>query len=273
MKEYAKEQGAEPDEMKDRLMAYRAELDGVDAKPWPHAFLSQWPKLKPRLISYPGEGRAYALMGYKANEPRQGSGPVPLDKHLADVDTAVERIAAGLHKTLIQPLKAAAKFHDSGKIDVRYQAWLLGGDLMAARYAPKPIAKSGNDLVGKQETVGLPKGFRHELLSLMFAERSADFQGEARDLVLHLVASHHGRCRPFAPVILDEKADCISYGGISICREERIENTPHRLDGKVADRFWSLTRKYGWWGLAHLEALLRLADWNASEQENAEVFE
>jgi CRISPR-associated endonuclease/helicase Cas3 len=32
------------------------------------------------------------------------------------------------------------------------------------------------------------------------------------------------------------------------------------LSAGLANRFWSLTRRFGWWGLPYLESLLRLAD-------------
>jgi CRISPR-associated endonuclease/helicase Cas3 len=270
--EYASQEGAEPDEMRDRLMTYLAELD-ADSKPWPYAFLIRWDELRPKLIAYPDREPGYVLEGRRATQPAEGTGRVLLDTHLRHVEAAVEEMASELDPRLKEALMAAAKFHDYGKVDVRYQAWLFGGDLMAPLYAPKPVAKSGIDRLHKQEAVGLPKGFRHELLSLLFAERSEGLEAQARDLALHLVASHHGRCRPFAPVTLDENANCVSYGGISICKRERMESAPWRLDSEVADRFWMLTRRYGWWGLAHMEALLRLADWRASEKENAEVAE
>ena len=72
---------------------------------------------------------------------------------------------------------------------------------------------------------------------------------------------------------LDAQAGCVSFGGVSVCRKERLATPAHALSSGVAERFWELTRRYGWWGLAYLEAMLRLADWQASDEEHGEVSE
>jgi len=77
------------------------------------------------------------------------------------------------------------------------------------------------------------------------------------------------RSRPFVPVALDPSPPGISgsLGGLKIllnAATRRAAIPPHRLDSGVADRFWRLVRRHGWWGLAYLEAILRLADWYAS---------
>jgi CRISPR-associated endonuclease/helicase Cas3 len=109
------------------------------------------------------------------------------------------------------------------------------------------------------------------MLSLEVVQRSVELPPDdlLADLVLHLVASHHGHGRPFAPVSLDPSPPSVraTLGGIDLSLDSalRASSPPaHRLDSGVAERFWRMTRRYGWWGLAYLEAVLRLADWYAS---------
>lgn len=266
----------EPDfasnKVKGRLQICREELKQELAgqpdeiwKFWPYKFFTEINRLcRPQI-------ELFTLRVRRGKEKHNNGNQVLLEDHLAHVQGAVSAMASSLDNDLQDALRKSAKLHDYGKVDVRFQTWLRNGDHMAARYALKPIAKSGRDVLLKQQDAGLPEGFRHELLSLMFAEKSPEASGEMRDLILHLVATHHGHCRPFAPVVLDIGAECVSYRETSICKSERIKNAPHCLDSGVSDRFWRLIAKYGWWGLPYLEALLRLADWKASEDEAAEV--
>jgi len=206
---------------------------------------------------------------------------VTLDQHLRDVRTWARRFAqsVGLSQDLAEDLELAAWLHDLGKADPRFQKWLVGGSEVRYALQDVPLAKSGHsgrDLAARQlarKRAGYPDGYRHELLSIAMAENSNWVQDRAHDmdLVLHLIGSHHGYCRPFAPVADGQEEIPVTLRTTSPDGESDVEfeaNTNHRLEqleSGLADRFWRLTRRYGWWGLAYLEAMLRLADHRASE--------
>jgi CRISPR-associated endonuclease/helicase Cas3 len=198
-------------------------------------------------------------------------------KHVVDrVGQAIDRLQVNGHAPLY---KLAAHMHDIGKADVRFQALLAGLTPYEAMDRPTLLAKSGKRGMTRFECdrqrvrAQLPTGFRHEMLSVELiagAFISIDSTID-RDLLLHLVAAHHGHGRPFAPVVIDDAVDealSIVLDGVAITPERRQSFTPsHRLDSGVAERFWKLTRDHGWWGLAWLESILRLADQQASAAE------
>jgi CRISPR-associated endonuclease/helicase Cas3 len=113
------------------------------------------------------------------------------------------------------------------------------------------------------------------MLSVQLAEGAdiTDTRESDRGLILHLIAAHHGYARPFAPAVIDENPPIVELDGIGLTTDQRRSSAPHRLDSGIAERFWALTRRYGWWGLAYLEALLRLADQQASADEDAGMFD
>jgi CRISPR-associated endonuclease/helicase Cas3 len=119
-----------------------------------------------------------------------------------------------------------------------------------------------------RERSGYPDGGRHELLSLRLADSHPNVLAQAKDqdLVRHLVASHHGRCRPFAPVVTDERSLTVTFDLDGQAMSASSATGLEHLGSGVCERFWVLTRRYGWWGLAYLEACLRLADHRASEE-------
>ena len=118
---------------------------------------------------------------------------------------------------------------------------MLYGDPIAAAAGPA-LAKSGMrrlaDLRAAHAQSGLPKGFRHELVSLAFL-------AETDPLVRYLVATHHGYGRPWFPSCADPNTPGIEH---------------ILLGGGWADLFAMLREEYGPWRLAEMELLVRAAD-------------
>lgn len=202
--------------------------------------------------------------------------PVRLDAHCTAVAIEAYRFAEylGLSSTLKDTLKQSGLLHDAGKADPRFQSWMHGGNERRAATFPHPLAKSITPMPTKKDRgdardrAGVPQGFRHEMLSLQLAQSrnaSSDAATE-HDLLLHLIAAHHGYARPFAPVVIDESPPAVTFNAVTLAVDQRVSLIqPHRLDSGVAERFWKLTRRFGWWGLPWLESMLRLADWAASD--------
>lgn len=195
-----------------------------------------------------------------------------LEDHLEGVAEQARRFSCQLPAEIAGDVALAALCHDLGKADPRFQALLHGGN----PWAKGPLlAKSGAMPYGRaafesaRRRSGYPLGARHELLSVRLLESAPELLGRAHDpdLVLHLIASHHGHCRPFAPVVDDQKHLEVS---LDLWEQRLTANSAtglERLDSGVAERFWRLVRRYGWWGLAGLEAILMLSDHRRSEWE------
>ncbi|MCX4242534.1 type I-G CRISPR-associated helicase/endonuclease Cas3g [Paraliomyxa miuraensis] len=197
---------------------------------------------------------------------------VTLDQHLRDVEAWAGAFGrtAGLATPLASDLALAALLHDLGKADLRFQAMLRGGDPIAAA-GSDPLAKSRRfgsaaSRQRAQQRSGWPTGLRHELLSLALLDASPRLQARAHDLELvrHLVASHHGWCRPWAPSVIDPSPQRVRAQVAGIQVDVSTDAIDDAFLIECASRFRRLCHRYGWHGLAYLEALLRLGDHRAS---------
>lgn len=202
---------------------------------------------------------------------------VSLREHVEGVRDAAARLGrcSGLPEPIVEDLALAGWLHDLGKADPRFQGMLLGGDDVRAAMAEEPLAKSAIPLFDRAARrrarmhSGYPEGTRHELMSVALCEGHDGIRARAHDwdLVLHLVASHHGYCRPLGPVAEDAQPVDVT---VKVEGETLSAASSHdlaSLGSGIADRYWAGTRRYGWHGLAFLEATLRLADHRTSERE------
>ena len=168
-----------------------------------------------------------------------GASTQTIDEHCSLVGDAVCRIgtALALSDHEVDALEAAGRWHDRGKAR---RVWQRAAGVPAGS---PPLAKSAKGRF-RPELLG---GYRHEFGSLAEADRDIPMESPDRDLVLHLIASHHGWARPGFPEPRQWDPDVPSA-------------LNRRLAIGTADRFASLQAKYGPWRLAWLEALLKAAD-------------
>ena len=198
-----------------------------------------------------------------------GEDPSSLDGHGAHTAREARRVATalGLTNTLSQVVVNAARWHDIGKADQRFQRSLHPDREPDA----VPRAKSGqprSEWATNRASAGWPRGGRHEelsrrLIEAWFAKGEHGIEPEEAELLQHLVVSHHGRGRPFVPPVAD------TTGGSSLNYE--LEGLPVSVSPDLAisdwnqpTRFASLNGRYGPWGLALLETIVRQSDHIAS---------
>ncbi|MFB8769949.1 type I-U CRISPR-associated helicase/endonuclease Cas3 [Nocardiopsis alba] len=198
------------------------------------------------------------------NEPE----PVWLDDHQDQVARQAAAFARniGLTETEVHAVYLAGLYHDEGKRDPRFQTILRGGlPLPAAQIqAGRVLAKSlqaPTDPTAREQALhasGYPPGTRHEGLSARIAHHHLDSHGldeQVRDLVLHLVASHHGRSRPLLPPVPDPAPVQVPIPGT-----DTTVDTADLLDWRSPARFTRLNHTHGRWKLTLLEAVVRMAD-------------
>lgn len=192
-----------------------------------------------------------------------------LDAHLSDVrDWAQETLnVLGVGDEMVSSIVAAAWTHDVGKADLRFQTYLREGDVppesapLLAKSGFPPHDKLRNRLARQRS--GYPRGIRHEVASAALAGELLAATG-APHLARFLVASHHGYGRPFFPPQIDPDCPPVEYSGELGALTATEPYQGGRISGHTAKDFADAVRDYGWWGLAWLEAVLRLADHGAS---------
>lgn len=259
----------------ERSTAVREVLGAIRAVPVPRGWSqSEWQEFAQSLTPVVHEARL-EVPRLTVHRPRQEETPgdefdelslgdvaVELGRHCEAVGTRAGHIARriGLTPDLIDVVQRAARLHDIGKGDRRFQAWLgpdrKPGVLLAKSSAPRHRWEA------MRVASGWPRGGRHEDLS---ARLVGEWLGQTgwgtpvqRDLLLHLVISHHGKGRPLVRPVQDGSTALVS----SVVEGVPVEASADLsvIDWEQPERFAHLHEVFGPWGLALLEAIVIRAD-------------
>ncbi|WP_314671611.1 type I-U CRISPR-associated helicase/endonuclease Cas3 [uncultured Rothia sp.] len=194
--------------------------------------------------------------------------PVLLDDHQNDVAERTRQLAEnlGLAPEFSEALELAAKYHDEGKRDLRFQQ-MLGAD---AETETEALAKSGHRSVAEayraRSRSALPRGWRHEQLSALMVAASPEKVGAHRDLVLRIIGCSHGHGRfsfaHDAGFLLKE-----GYLPEGMDYEALKEQATRLFNVGYWDNLMEQTsRTYGPYATAYLEAVERAADAQISRE-------
>ncbi|PPK72815.1 CRISPR-associated endonuclease/helicase Cas3 [Methylobacter tundripaludum] len=198
---------------------------------------------------------------------------ISLESHCRGVAKTARYFAdgIGLTPTLSTIIEQAALFHDLGKADPRFQALLQGGSCKHERLLAKS-AMNATDRRARQtaqKQAEYPQGQRHECYSVALLRQYPQLLAELHDpeLAQYLAGSHHGRGRPYMPAVEDDGTEInFVFNGqnFQLIGGHGLE----KLDSGWIELFWRMVRRYGYWGLAFLETIVRLADQQRSEWES-----
>ena len=215
---------------------------------------------------------------------------IGLEDHLGHVRGAARELCKAL--AISEPLRAAviraAAWHDVGKAHEQFQLRAIRKD----DDPPRPLAKASSwrkKWSADEATPASRPFFRHELASALAFLAQHDGEDDA-DLVAYLIAAHHGKVRMglrslpgekapedgaklFARGVWDgdvlpqvragEELSAASILSLDLMRMgENEEGRP-----SWGARTLALFDCYGPFVLSYLEALVRLADWKASADE------
>ncbi|MYL08684.1 MAG: type I-U CRISPR-associated helicase/endonuclease Cas3 [Acidimicrobiia bacterium] len=275
----------------DLSMAANGLCDELEGSGTPSSFSSEdWEKFLQGLrtsIGIADRGNRYAVVEpvgeaprlpvYSANGQHGGSqqvsfdefdelsiaDPVSLEAHGDDAARTAKRIAdaIGITPSTANLIMRAARTHDIGKADPRFQNWLDPEQRSSSALAKSEIPRSRWEY-GRAAS-GWPSGGRHEELSRRLAsdwlaQGNHDLSEDEQELLLHLVVAHHGHGRPLVTPVEDPTGAKVAYqiDGRDVIADANLSEA----DWEQPTRFASLNKLYGCWGLALLEAIVRQAD-------------